>query len=785
MRLKNSHRLIDGIARDGREFGHMTENLRDALLNGARRVEFGIMGLSDPTAVCVARRVIADDGDGMGKSTLGDTYAAFGETATKYDFDVQLDADGNVTTDVVEVGEIDQMHARRGVGGRASLSQWNPLGVVTVTVHQGVANMVWMFRSIEGVPEMREWSDFGKRAKVQPPYAEPAELSFDDIRIDRSFARMMLVRGGLVGTEDDADEFIETFGEDEVMDNPFYGIDWQDAVPQWVVHHWGEDGLAYREDGELAHGCVKILLGENLQHSTAITGDPAFPNEAVPTRYNGALTAAWLDLSQWEVKVWTMVKFDPTKTVRSDPTKTEGDKHVPYQLHGHAGHYKLDGGKPRDRSEISGRIQRGAYGMRTHGGRAAYQTVLDLGQYGNAALIVSGSEKSSSYDASRTDGALAVVYGNELHAIANSGKLQGEGYQYRNMGISTKGGFEKRVSLFFFLPRATDHSQGVFQALARDSLKWTGMDRLPLTDEAGIYAAVRDALPDDFLELMNGEATASEYKVDQSRYKHLESLLNAGKAEGKGATSAPTSEVSVGIEQPTGTITGVDAGPQGAPGDTPRTPCPLCGLVVHADDCKNKPAPRIRTSDVPTGSKLRRRKVAPDETGTLTARKSRAKAHVGEIKPDHVELQAPDIDWSDEPVDGDERVPVTWVARGETALTEKGDTGTIVIWRQHLAVKAIFKEGEKAGRDKDETEAVVREWIGRNLTDGLMGMLALAERDLGVKRMTRVDLEEMIERLGQTDLWLMLVASLFADTASLASHIKGTARRTARKTKAA
>jgi hypothetical protein len=45
MEVKNPKRVLGNIGRDGRAFGHLIENFRDSILNGAGRIEFGIAGV--------------------------------------------------------------------------------------------------------------------------------------------------------------------------------------------------------------------------------------------------------------------------------------------------------------------------------------------------------------------------------------------------------------------------------------------------------------------------------------------------------------------------------------------------------------------------------------------------------------------------------------------------------------------------------------------------------------------------------------------------------------------
>lgn len=777
MQFKNPEALLDGMARDGREFGHLTENLRDALLNGAQAVEFGIAGLEDQTRTCVARRYIADDGTGMDEDTLTTAYANVGETGTSHDFDVTLAEDGAVSVETVEVGALDQRHMRRGIGGRASLSRWNPLGVVTVTVHEGVARTTWMFRTIEGQIQMREWSDEGKRTIFVDPYEEPAVLTYDDIMVDKPFSRSLLVRSGVVANQDEADDLIAEMDEEDVIDNPFAGTDWADVLPDWLVASWDDDGLAYRADGALAHGTIKVLLGEHPWSSTAITGDPDFPNEAIPTKYNGAINASWLDLRPWDVRVWTMV--DETRV-----KDTSRPLHLWYDIKGYSERYHLDSGQPRKTASPSGRRQLGALAQRTREELVDLVEVIDLGKYGQALVVVAKHKDainaktgkpigvSGGYDATRRDGMVAVVYGNELHGLGDNDKLQPEDYQYRNMGVPTSNAFHRRVSIILFMPRATDTTEGVFQAFARDSIKWSGLDRLPLGGEHGVNNAVTNSLPEALHALAHVDGAVDEdYVVDQKRYQHLKSLLRLDPATAGGSAASKSTSTSDGpglVETKNGTEPGTAAGPHGEPGEE-RQPCPECGLKIHAPDCSLKPA---TTGGGSTRGKLHR--LRPDEKGLLTGRKSRARVKSPDDETETVSLDPPFVEFLDSPVEADDgRWPVSW---DKGKLGPK--TGTINVYRHHAAIEALFKAARKAKRQDDETDVFARRWISRRLSDGLMGTLALAEIKLDHRTKGKLDqfkLDDLASQLTHKEWWVVLVASMLADQESLIAYIRANA----------
>lgn len=783
MKILNTGTVVDGFARDGREFGHVTENLRDALLNGAQNVEFRIQGLALDRE-CVARRVIADDGTGMTQAVLGNVYSNLSITATDTDFDVTLNPDGTVTVGTEPVIITDSEHQRRGFGGRASNIGWNPFGVATITIHQGVARMVWMYRGFGGNPEMREWDEDGVKRSIIRPYTEPLLLTYEDLMVDKSFSKMLLVTGGIAVDEANAIALLDQMGYGDVIDNPLAGTEWDgpDVLPRWIVDHYDDHGLARRAGGALAHGTVKVLLGRSPYDSTAMTGDPAFIGEAEYSKYNGAANPFWLTLEPWNINIWVLTA-DPN---RQDVLRREG-----YKLRGYPNEVRLDSGRI-DATEPSGRRQWGALGLREKPSPElpdpiAYRAVLDLGQYGKALLLlrnrtnIGGKEIGfSNFYGSSREGVVAVVYGNELHGMIKDDLTTPTGV-FTNMGIPMNdktqvepktGSKVSLVSLFLFLPRQTATTPGVFQASARDRLKWSGRSAgLPMSGNGGINQAIAEALPEDFRRLI---APSDDEKITLSG-EFLKRVRNLYKAAGDNATAgaaavvAATRTALIAAGSVDAIHPGTAVGDQGKPGNNERPACEECGRKIHAPDCSRK---RETSGGGCGGTRPVFKKLDEEDAGVLTGRKSRAKVtpNADGPVPELIPPEAPAIRFVKGPPGDNAGMPIHYDRPGRPFP----DTGTILINEDHVAVSQLVGLAAKCGRDMDGTIRATHTWIKQQLVAVTLGVFALHDKPLtkGASEptvQTPVDLIDNI--LVKDETWFMALSAMYFNDASLRSYI--------------
>lgn len=801
--VKNTGRLADLISFDGREFGSLHENLRDALLAESAIVQFGIIGLEnlagDPTPR-VAKRAIFDDGTGMDENTLRNVYFWLSETGTKLGFDLTVDeVEKKINISVAVAKYLGKMHERRGIGGRVTLTRWNPLGVVTVTIHKGIARMVQMYRTLEGKIEMRTWYEEGIKTPIVDPYGEPELLTYDDIHADLPYARRLLFASGMAANEDAADAIIKAMGADDGLPNPMADYDWESVVPEWIGTLNEDDGLWYRHDGTLAHGTIKILLGDKVTDSTALTGDPMFPNEAIASRYNGAISSAWLDLSEWDVRVWAI-------TPETDGDKAGDNKksHNWFKLVGHGDkQFRLDSGKPNDRAMPSGRRQLGSLAYRVSDPKAVLHTeILDLGKYGTAFLVVNDPKHpGGGFEATSRRGTVAMVYGNELHGLSDTDKLTPSDYQYRNMGISTMTKVEgkdgkmvdlyKFVSIYIIAPLATDTEEGIFQEMARDNLKWSGRDKLPLAGEGGINAAIQQAFSDDFIALFHSDsADTAVTSVSAERYQHIADL----RAEAaKGGADKVESEIPTLGEKPKPTLAedpaGTETGSKIVPGtehvERPDINCDKCaGIKLHEPKCPNRRAGGGGGGGGTVGTFT---KIDPSADGAEIGRKTRARKHPTPSVPTKVTLLPPHIEFVDTPLKGnDDELDATWPvvwehpASGLKPSTEAGhegetSTGTIYVYRHHLAVQTCFAIGKKAKRSEKDTIEAVEMYIKVKLADMLIGSLSMADLNMntvkGKKPEAKLTLTQVADMALDTAQWFIAVSSISADEKALTSFV--------------
>lgn len=457
--------LLDLLARDHREFGLLNETLRDSALAGATRIEFGIHGL-DPKNPSVARRYVADNGIGMDRAVMEGPYSKFGKTATTLAYDVQFDVDTNtIITKLVPYDHrtADKLHTRHGIGSRLTALMGNPTGVVTVSISEGDPLMTVQYR-LATVEDYVSRTYPGNRIVVRP-YKELDDLTYREVHADADWIESMILRAG----DDEWLDAFRTLTTSEVLDNPFYGFDWSEIVPDWIADHRPDTGL-WTIKGKPAHGTVKFLLGHDLDESTAYWGNTAFPNEAKAPQYAGFIARSVVDLSNIKVNV------DVLQAQRQPST------HTVYRL-----------------SDIPGKTFRkvsaanlGQYPVRTghtldsvgKGWEEVYSQIWDLDDGIKAWVSVAKTPErkgfeGSGYMNSSGLGMVAVHYGNEIHEHSSTAAT------YKEMGVPVMTTAYKGVTVIFNTPLARygyEAEGGIYQTTARDGPKWAGANGLPWTD---------------------------------------------------------------------------------------------------------------------------------------------------------------------------------------------------------------------------------------------------------------------------------------------------------------
>lgn len=710
--------LLDSVARDHKQFGHLTESLRDSALAGATRVVYGISGLNPKKPhlnsngketgeePAIAKRYIADNGSGMTEATLKGTYSQFGSTKTVLNYDVVFDAPTNsidVSVIPFDQTQSDPLHSRKGIGGRLTLLSWNRIGVVTIAVHEGVPNMVMQFR----LPDRsgNEARYYPGKQYVVRPYKEQEYLSFTEVVADMTFMR------NLLADDDEALAELDTLEPHEELPNPLFGYDWSAVVPDWIADKRPAKGL-WTLNGEPAHGTVKFLMGESLEHSTALTGNPKFPNEAKSEKYQGYLQRNTLDLSGIEVRVQTLNKQDPTKA-----------GHARYRVVGSDASYRWEGSTvgtlvvgqvPLRR----GRVNPADDPTSTDKWWLIYDKVWNLSDYGapgiNAWISVADGE-TSGWSRTTGDFFVAVHYGNEIHHENDTGPTE---YMFKNMGVPVLGGVHQKVAVLFDAPLASYRNSllpGLYQNTSRDGLKWHGGDgdAIPWEDwhramsrhpeMAIIKGLLRKDSPDSeeappFDPVLEKKAAEA---VGSVRPGETQPSPKSGKRGGGSDTLAV-------LEDPAGTVAANETGVQGKPGDTPREPCPLCGLLIHADDCPNKRPSHGGGG----GTKGKRRRGIADPNGTFMGEQSDRAVTEGHVPQDRPEVKVPVVFF--ETMDrwvgtltGQEAIE----RRKEVADWEMPDDltktgGRITICQDHMILASMreYQRGQLRKRSKDTAD---------------------------------------------------------------------------------
>lgn len=759
--IKRASDWVAKIGRDGNEFAHYTENLRDAILAEAANIEFGVHGIYEGTPG-VARRRISDDGIGMDIKVLHEVYSDISVTGTTRDFEITLGTDGlaEIKT-VVASSSGDKYHSRNGTGSRASCEVFNRMGTVTVSFSAGTALMTWMYRDIHGEIQMRCWDHEGRYKHIIEPYSEPDVLTKSDLQEDVDFAHLLLMVTGKVTTSEDANRYIASMSDSDEIDNPFGGIEWDgDVIPAWIANRYDEEtGLWMRADGTPAHGTIKVLLGNTPWDHTALNGDPAFLNEAAYTLSSGFGNRFWFDLRPWNVVV---------QAVREGAREGYPD----FTLVGHGETvFRLDGGSfTPGYAKPSGRTQHGAYGIRTKADEVEYQTVIDIGKYGQAILIVRKDAGASGTWQTNRRGVVNVVYGNEVFGLYDSSNQDTQEIVFRNMGIPVYSETSGRVSVFLMLPRASETTEGIFQPLARDRIKWSGREDLPLHGDDGIFKAVANALPQEFVDHLEASVISKHKAVEiTAKFKNLVSKSKALAAEGARLLSGETGSTVPGlIETEGGEEPGTVAGSQGKSGDTERPVCPECGLKIHAEDCSRKPKPSVGGCGGTDGPTV---KLVPDADGKSRGRKSRVKVKSSAEVLVDIDPNPPKFKWEDVAADSDApEFPVVY-----TAGVALPDTGRFVINRNHKMVKRLYGVANGAKRDPLDTVRVTEEWIEQNLAEALFGQISASGQDLytdPVKGRQIRSYGDLSTALNDPEPWRLVTGMLYMQQESLKGYVK-------------
>lgn len=157
MKTAGTHHLIERTYRESGTFQWVRETHINAVESGASRVEFGIEWQA-VESLGVYRRVIADNGSGMGPEELVEFFNTFGGGGKP----------------------IGGEHENFGVGAKTSLLPWNAYGVVVVSWVDGDPSMIWVQRDPEtgeyGLKvEMTEDPETGEDSweAVYGPYDDP------------------------------------------------------------------------------------------------------------------------------------------------------------------------------------------------------------------------------------------------------------------------------------------------------------------------------------------------------------------------------------------------------------------------------------------------------------------------------------------------------------------------------------------------------------------------------------------------------------------------------------
>lgn len=690
--------LLETIGMDHGAFSHQVEAYRDSVLAGATKVDFGLYGLDSGLGAgihyadnpAVVKRYIAGNDRGMTEEILRDVYAKVARSATTQMLELVATEDG-LTTELHPFKQSEAgLHKRRGLGGRMSLTGWNRMGLIVVTIRDGVPLMLWIYTDNNGRLATR---DFGG-TPVVAPYVESEFLHIEDMRDDPHFFDTLAARSKL---DDDAMEQFQVLGEELVLDNPLFGYDWSQIVPDWVADDTTED--LWTLNGEPANGTVKFLMGDHVDSSTGYTGNPAYPAERKSYEYAGYMQQNMVDLTAADLTINVLQQQTPSKLRASDKA------------------YRVAGANDELVYATKNVSIVGLYPHR-HNAELVLDEIVDLTGGGSECWdvrawvsVVAEGTSVSRYGQSSHLGSIKVAYGNEI------GKDLTKDYNYRNLGVSTMSKFHSRVSILFIPPLVGEGVPGVRQTLARDSIVWHGTDDGELPVKQWINALRGQDVMKRVAALAPSFDGDSDTVQDNRMNRKAAEILNFRKNSDSGA-DRPARKPAV-LEDAAGKTFGKgdDVQSESNP-DNPREACDECDSKQHLPTCSKYVEPVERPDAEPTGTLGKRRRGKEAKDG-WRARKSKAKRNgdsndsgseiTFEKFPKAVVLKKDDWLNGYEGVEKEQRKSV--VAEWAIPPDIKEDAGIIHINRDHPTIKGMYSgiRSESKQRDRSEVDNIVTE----------------------------------------------------------------------------
>ena len=252
---------------------HALQWVREAFINareaGATRVHFGIewRGVESTGTY---RRIIADDGCGIEPADHARFFNTFGGGGKP----------------------IGGPHENYGIGFKTSVLPWNKLGVIVISLRDGVESMSRIFLNEEA-------DEYGM--KVEP--ADDGEL--------------------LSVWEPSEDEQFE--------------VDWSEVVPDFV-----------REAG---HGTVLVLLGNNVDQDT-ILGDPDRPVEATVDAIVRYMNMRFWDIGGIDVSVDVVMSSEKRRWPEAGTAKSGGGRAASWTTLRPVGMYKATVDRDTEKSKL-------------------------------------------------------------------------------------------------------------------------------------------------------------------------------------------------------------------------------------------------------------------------------------------------------------------------------------------------------------------------------------------------------------------------------------------------
>jgi hypothetical protein len=252
---------------------HALQWVREAFVNareaGATKVHFGIEWRA-VEATGTYRRIIADNGCGFGPDDHARFFNTFGGGGKP----------------------IGGPHENYGIGFKTSVLPWNKLGVVIISLRDGVESMsrVYLNEEADEYGMKVEPSDEGELLSVWQP------------------------------------------GEDDE-----FKIDWADVIPEFV-----------REAG---HGTVLVLLGNNPDQDT-ILGDPDRPVEATVDAIVRYMNVRFWDLAAVDVTVDAVMSSEKRRWPNAGAAKSGGGRMASWSTLRPFGMYKATIDRATEKSKL-------------------------------------------------------------------------------------------------------------------------------------------------------------------------------------------------------------------------------------------------------------------------------------------------------------------------------------------------------------------------------------------------------------------------------------------------